>query len=90
MDRFYKKQTHGQPLIGDSFEMIPREYALGKTAGETYAEGITTIGIKYIFEKNEERTWWWDGAENVVLILILEYGLQVQNIVIKIIGRVKI
>ncbi|PNX51947.1 MAG: hypothetical protein BV456_01300 [Thermoplasmata archaeon M8B2D] len=52
---------------GYSFEMIPREYALGKTAGETYAEGITTIGIKYIFEKNEERTWWWDGAENVVL-----------------------
>jgi len=52
---------------GYSFEKTPREFALGKTIGETYSEGITEIGIKYVFEENEERTWWWDNAENICL-----------------------
>ena len=50
-----------------SHEKIPREYALGKTAGETYTQGLDEVGIKYLFEKNEDRVWWWDNAENVVL-----------------------
>ena len=52
---------------GYAGEQVPRDYALGKTAGETYAEGITEIGVKYLFEDDEDRVWWWDTAENMVL-----------------------
>lgn len=50
-----------------SGEQVTRDYALGKTVGETYADGICQIGVKYLFEENEDRAWWWDTAENVVL-----------------------
>jgi len=48
-------------------QQIPREYALGKTVGETYTHGLGEIGVKYLFEENEDRIWWWDTAENMVL-----------------------
>jgi len=35
--------------------------------GESYADGRSKIGIKYLFEDYEEVEWWWDSAENVVL-----------------------
>jgi len=49
------------------FQEVPRDIALGKTIGEIYTKGRTIIGIKYLFEKNEEVNWWWDNAENTVL-----------------------
>jgi len=52
---------------GVVFQEIPRDFALGKTIGESYADGRAKIGIKYLFEDNEEIEWWWDSAENVVL-----------------------
>jgi hypothetical protein len=52
---------------GYAGEQVSREYALGETAGETYAKGITEIGVKYLFEDDEKRIWWWDTAENMVL-----------------------
>ena len=52
---------------GYAFQQTPKEYALGKTVGETYAQGITEIGPQYIFEENDTRIWWWDTSENVVL-----------------------
>jgi hypothetical protein len=52
---------------GVVFQEIPRDLALGKTIGESYAEGRSKIGIQYLFEDDEEIEWWWDSAENVVL-----------------------
>lgn len=52
---------------GVAFQEAPRDFALGKTIGESYAEGRTKIGIKYLFEDDEPVEWWWDSAENVVL-----------------------
>ena len=52
---------------GYVFQQIPKDFALGKTIGESYAKGRTEIGIKYLFEEDEKREWWWDSAENVVL-----------------------
>jgi len=52
---------------GVVFQEIPRDFALGKTIGESYADGRAKIGIKYLFEDYEEVEWWWDSAENVVL-----------------------
>jgi len=49
------------------FQQIPKDFALGKSVGESYAEGITEIGPQYIFEEDEKRGWWWDTSENVVL-----------------------
>jgi len=50
-----------------SFQQIPKDFALGKSVGESYVEGITEIGPQYIFEEGERRVWWWDTSENVVL-----------------------
>lgn len=52
---------------GVAFQEAPRDFALGKTIGESYAEGRTKIGVKYLFEDDEPVDWWWDSAENVVL-----------------------
>lgn len=52
---------------GVAFQEIPRDFAIGKTVGEAYAEGRCKIGIKYVFEPDEERVWWWDNAQNLVL-----------------------
>jgi hypothetical protein len=52
---------------GFAFEQTPRDLALGKTIGESYSEGRTSIGVQYLFEEDEEIEWWWDSAENVVL-----------------------
>ena len=52
---------------GYTFQQIPKDFALGESVGESYAKGITEIGPKYIFEEGEEKRWWWDDAENVVL-----------------------
>jgi len=52
---------------GYVFQQIPRDFALGETIGESYAKGRCEIGIKYLFEEDEKREWWWDSAENVVL-----------------------
>ena len=49
------------------FEQAPRDIALGETIGEIYSKGRVSIGIKYLFEKNEEVSWWWDNAENTIL-----------------------
>jgi hypothetical protein len=43
---------------------VPRDIALGKTIGESYAEGIKKVGILYISEPPQ---WWWDLTENVCL-----------------------
>jgi hypothetical protein len=43
---------------------VPRDIALGKTIGESYAEGIKKVGILYI---NNPPQWWWDLTENVCL-----------------------
>jgi hypothetical protein len=48
-------------------QQVAKDYALGKSAGEAYSEAITEIGIKYLFEEDEKRVWWWDTAENMVL-----------------------
>jgi hypothetical protein len=52
---------------GVAFQEAPRDFALGKSIGQSYAEGRTKIGIKYLFEDDEPVDWWWDSAENVVL-----------------------
>jgi len=52
---------------GVAFQETPKDYALGKTVGESYSQGRCEIGIQYLFEENETREWWWDNAENVVL-----------------------
>lgn len=52
---------------GFAFEQTPKDFALGKTIGESYSEGRTSIGVQYLFEDDEENEWWWDSAENVVL-----------------------
>jgi len=52
---------------GYVFQQIPRDFALGETIGESFAKGRCEIGIKYLFEEDEKREWWWDSAENVVL-----------------------
>ena len=52
---------------GYVFQQIPRDFAIGETIGESYAKGRCEIGIKYLFEEDEKREWWWDSAENVVL-----------------------
>jgi len=52
---------------GVAFQELPRDFAIGKTVGQAYAEGRCKIGIKYVFEPDEERVWWWDNAQNIVL-----------------------
>jgi len=52
---------------GYSFQQIPKDFALGKTVGESYSHGITEIGPQYVFKDDEDPMWWWDDAENVVL-----------------------
>jgi len=69
---------HGSPLQeidpwstsywgGYANQQTARDYALGKTAGETFTDGINEIGVKYIFEDDEERAWWWDTGENIMI-----------------------
>jgi len=50
-----------------TYQMIPREFALGKTIGESYSHGITEIGPQYVFDDDDPVVWWWDSTENVVL-----------------------
>ena len=49
-----------------SLQQVPKEKALGQTVGESYSHGITEIGPQYVFQQ-ENRDWWWDTSENVVL-----------------------
>jgi hypothetical protein len=62
-----------------TFQQIPKDFALGKTVGESYAYGITEIGPKYIFEEDEEQIWWWDDAENVVLFADPDLRIWIPN-----------
>jgi len=48
-------------------QQIPKEFALGKTIGESYSHGITEVGPQYVFDDDDPRIWWWDSTENVVL-----------------------
>jgi hypothetical protein len=52
---------------GVAFQETPRDFALGKTIGEAYAEGRAKVGIKYLFEDNEDIEWWWDSSQNIIL-----------------------
>jgi len=52
---------------GYVFQQTPKDFALGETIGESYTKGRCEIGIKYLFEEDEKREWWWDNTENVVL-----------------------
>lgn len=52
---------------GYVFQQTPKDFALGETIGESFAKGRCEIGIKYLFEEDEKRDWWWDSYENVVL-----------------------
>jgi hypothetical protein len=44
-------------------EFIPRNIALGQTAGEAYVEGISHVGILYM--NDPEPQWWADSKQNV-------------------------
>lgn len=52
---------------GYAGQQTSRGYALGKTVGETFTDGIEEVGVKYIFEDDEDRTWWWDTSENIMM-----------------------
>ncbi len=44
-------------------QFLPRNIALGQTAGEAYVEGISHVGILYVNEP--EPQWWVDSKQNV-------------------------
>jgi hypothetical protein len=52
---------------GVAFQEKPRDFALGKTVGESYSNGRTKVGLKYVFEDDDEIKWWWDVSQNIVL-----------------------
>lgn len=50
-------------------QSIPRDLALGYTAGEAYTRGISQVGILYLGgggPSGDEPQWWWDDCQSVV------------------------
>jgi len=64
---------------GYAGEQTVRDYAIGKTVGETYSDGIGEIGVQYLFEEDEDIVWWWDTLENMVLFTDPDLRIWVPN-----------